>query len=229
MATLYHYPLCPFSRAIRLALGECGVTVRLESCLPWAPDATLLSLNPAGRLPVFQLEGRAPLCGSYAISEYLAETLSAARGARTGFAFFPGSAEERAEVRRLVSWFHELFATEVTTPLLEEKVYGALSGQAPPEGARLRAGYRHLRRHLAYLGELADARNWLAGAHLSYADLAAAGHLSCLDYLGDVPWDAFPAAKHWYMRLKSRPTFRPLLTDRIPGHPPAAHYAELDF
>jgi glutathione S-transferase len=29
--------------------------------------------------------------------------------------------------------------------------------------------------------------------------------------------------------MKSRPSFRSLLGDRVPGQPPASHYAELDF
>ena len=83
--------------------------------------------------------------------------------------------------------------------------------------------------HLDYIGWLTERRNWLAGDHLSIADLAAAGHLSGLDYLGDVPWDDHPAAKEWYMRIKSRPSFRPLLTERMPSVTAARHYAELDF
>ncbi len=47
--------------------------------------------------------------------------------------------------------------------------------------------------------------------------------------LGDVPWDDYPRAKEWYVRIKSRPSFRPVLADHIPGLRPPTHYADLDF
>ena len=38
-----------------------------------------------------------------------------------------------------------------------------------------------------------------------------------------------PATEEWYVRMKSRPSFRSLLADRVPGQPPVTQYAELDF
>ncbi|MEO7026264.1 MAG: glutathione S-transferase family protein, partial [Caulobacteraceae bacterium] len=93
----------------------------------------------------------------------------------------------------------------------------------------MRQGREALREHLDNLERLAQARDWLAGRRLSLADFAAAAHISVLDYFGDVPWRDYPAVKTWYMRLKSRPAFRALLTDRWPGLAPAAHYDDLDF
>jgi glutathione S-transferase len=64
---------------------------------------------------------------------------------------------------------------------------------------------------------------------MSLADVAAAAHLSCIDYIGDVPWEAYELAKNWYARIKSRPSFRSILADHIAGMPPPKHYADLDF
>ena len=50
---------------------------------------------------------------------------------------------------------------------------------------------------------------------LAFALFAAAAHLSVIDYFGDVPWNDFPGVKTWYMKLKSRPAFRPILADRV--------------
>ena len=61
------------------------------------------------------------------------------------------------------------------------------------------------------------------------ADLIAAAHLSVMDYFGEMPWASFPALKAWYAPIKSRPSFRPLLSDRFPGVAPPVHYADLDF
>ena len=93
----------------------------------------------------------------------------------------------------------------------------------------LRAAKSNIRYHLAYIGWLIRTRDWLAGDNLTYADLAAAAHLSAADYLGDVPWDEDETAKNWYARIKSRPSFRALLDEALPGLPPSPSYANLDF
>ena len=102
-------------------------------------------------------------------------------------------------------------------------------GGGPPSTDVLRAAKANVRYHLAYIGWLARTRNFLAGDQLTYADLAAAAHLSALDYLGDVPWNEDDAAKAWYVRIKSRPSFRPLLSEWMAGVPASAHYVDLDF
>jgi glutathione S-transferase len=227
MATLLHYPLCAFSRSIRLALAECGVEVDLSEERPWEWRAEFLSLNPAGSLPVLVTDTDGPIAGAYAISEYLGETAGADG---SGFHLFPGDAPARAEVRRLVDWFHRKFHDEVTSYLVEEKVFRRFGPKsASPDMEAMRAGHDNLRYHLTYIGHLAEKRSWLAGDALSFADLVAAAHLSALDYLGEVPWEDHEPAKHWYALLKSRPSFRPLLADRVAGFIPSGTYADLDF
>lgn len=231
MHTLIHYPLCAFSRSIRLALAECGIEVRLEEERPWEWRPEFLEINPSGALPVLCGDDDLILVGAYAISEYLAEIGADATGDARAFAFFPGSAAERAEVRRLVDWFHRKLDAEVTSYLIGEKVVRRFARDAggAPDMAQVRAGQTNLRYHLTYIGHLMQERNWLAGEALSFADLAAAAHLSCLDYLGDVPWEHDEAAKAWYARIKSRPSFRTLLSDRVPGMSPPDYYADPDF
>lgn len=229
MQKLIHHPLCPFSRSIRIALAECAVIVELHEERPHAWRRQFLEINPAGTLPVLLLQSGRALCGAYAISEYLAE-LPPEAGAAPRTALFPGNVEEKAEVRRVVDWFHRKCHDEVSQYLLDEKVFGVysrLTGITDP--GLFRAGRENLRYHLSYLSFLAGERRWLAGAHLSFADFAAAGHISALDYLGEMPWEDFPAAAEWYARIKSRPSFRSLLADRVPGLPPAPAYVNLDF
>jgi len=169
-----------------------------------------------------------PIAGAYAISEYLGDTMDERDGG--SFRPFPGDAASRAEARRLVDWFHRKFHDEVTAYLVEEKVLRRFGpNSASPDMEAMRAGRENLRYHLAYIGHLAETRSWLAGDALSFADLAAAAHLSALDYLGEVPWEGHEAAKNWYALLKSRPSFRPLLQDRVAGFTPSATYADLDF
>jgi glutathione S-transferase len=137
--------------------------------------------------------------------------------------------QERVEVRRLAAWFDGKFAAEVTQNLLGEKYMRAQARRGNADPASIRTGYTALRYHLDYLGWLAENREWLAGPNLSLADFAAAAHLSCLDYIGDVDWRLSRTAKDWYARIKSRPGFRTLLSDRVPGITPPEHYVDLDF
>ena len=228
MATLLHYPLCAFSRSIRLALVECGIEAELTEEKPWEWRPAFLEINPAGLLPVLVTDEDGPICGAYAISEYLDETPGDARA--RGFRLFPGEAIARAEVRRLVDWFDHKFYEEVTSYLVEEKVFRRFGpNRSPPDMEAMRAGHENLRYHLAYVSHLAETRSWLAGDTMSFADLAAAAHLSALDYLGEVPWEDYEPAKNWYALLKSRPSFRPLLADRVAGFIPSGSYADLDF
>jgi glutathione S-transferase len=233
MHKLTHYKLCPRSRSIRLALGELGFEVELIDEDPWALRPGFLAKNPAGELPVLEMQNGLTLAGAYSISEFIAEDfgVNSSAGSSRATALFPGNAEERSEVRRLVDWFNGKLDREVARELLFEKVYQRMrpTGTSPPDAEVLRAARANLKYHLSYVSYLADTRRWLAGDVMSFADLAAAGQISTVDYLGEVPWQDFAPAKAWYQKLKSRPSFRALLADKAPGTPPPAAYADLDF
>ncbi len=230
MVMLYHHPFCPHSRFVRLALGEYGALVQLVEERTWERRNDFLLLNPAGATPVLLEETGPPVPGAGAIAEYLDET----RGlSLSDLRLLPEDPAERVEVRRLCSWFNEKFFAEVSEPLVTERIYRRHmpreAGGGPPDTSALRAARNNVRYHMAYIGWLATNRDWLAGPRMTYADLAAAAHLSVVDYLGDVPWDENEAAKAWYSRVKSRPCFRPLLADAEPGVPASHTYADLDF
>lgn len=231
MPTLTHFRLCPHSRSIRLLLGELGLPFTAAEERPWEYRTELMAMNPAGELPVLTMPGGPVLCGSYAISEYIADEIGLRPADGRAAPLFPGTREDRAEVRRLVDWFHGKLNREVTREILEEKVYRGYRSQGTevPDAQILRAVRANLRYHMSYIAYLAHERRWLAGDDMSFADLAAAAHLSTLDYLGEMPWDEFEAVRVWYSRIKSRPAFRPLLTDRISGIAAPMHYADLDF
>ncbi|MCC3246629.1 glutathione S-transferase family protein [Methylocystis sp. WRRC1] len=227
MPTLYHHPLCPHSRFVRLVLAEYGVNAELieERAADRRPE--FLALDPAGRTPVFIDDDGSVVPGVGVIAEYLDEVYGPARGVQR---LLPQEKGPRIETRRLVDWFNVKFFDEVTGWLVKEKVYKRFSPQGgAPDMDVLRVARANIRHHMRYIGYLTSTRNWLAGDRLTYADFAAAAHISCADYLGDAPWDEDEAAKHWYQRIKSRPAFRPLLADRAPGMTPSPLYAELDF
>jgi len=215
---------------VRLVLAEYGEAPTLIEEEPWERNEQLLALDPSGSLPIMIDEGGAVISGAATIAEYLIET----RTPRVGeSALMPAGPLERAETRRLVFWFNAKMNAEVTQFLMTEKVFKRVipisQGGGAPDSAAIRAARANIRTHMRYIGYLADRRNWLGGKDLTLADLAAAAEISCVDYLGEVPWDEDQRAKAWYARIKSRPAFRPLLADSVRGAPPAKHYADLDF
>lgn len=226
---LIHHRLCPHSRFVRVALSEYGLAAELVEEPVWERREAFLTLNPAGTTPVL-IDRELRVCGATVVAEYLDESYGADQGERR---LMPLDIPARAEVRRLVGWFEEKFANEVTGYLVQEKVFKrhlpVADGGGPPDSGAIRAARSNIRYHLDYVGWLLRERNWLAGKRMSFADIAAAAHLSVADYLGDVPWHENEAAKNWYARMKSRPSFRPLLGDSLPGMTPSPSYANLDF
>jgi glutathione S-transferase len=222
---LHHFPLDPASRQVRLALGEKRLAFTEIVERYWEQRPSFLALNPSGLTPVL-VEGRGGrsvvICEGRAILEHLNE-------AEPEPDLIGRDPAERAETRRLLQWFDRKFDFEVNGLLLHEKMEKRLLGLGAPELAALRAGREALRSHLSYIDRLLSDRDWLNGRRLSCADFAAAAHLSVIDYFGDVPWRDFASVRTWYMKLKSRPCFRPILADRWPGLAPAPHYDDLDF
>jgi glutathione S-transferase len=223
--TLHHFPLDPASRQVRLALGEKRLPFVEIQVRYWEASPEFAALNPSGLTPVLvetRNQRNLVVCETRAILEHIEET----EPEPPLLGRDPG---ERAEARRLLQWFDRKFDNEVNGFLLHEKMEKRLLRMGAPDLAALRQGREALRMHLGYIDGLLQTRDWLAGRRMSLADFAAAAHLSVIDYFGDVPWKDFTTAKTWYMKLKSRPAFRPILADRWPGLAPAAHYDDLDF
>lgn len=221
MAKLFHVPLSPFCRKVRLSLGEKKIEVELVEEKYWEQDPDFMKRNPAGKVPVLRLDG-IMMAESGPICEYIEET-------RPEPHLLPNQPEARLEVRRLVGWFDDKFHAEVTSKLLYERVNKKVMKQGYPDSTNVKAGARAIKYHLDYMAWLLDHRRWLAGDVMTLADFAAAAHLSCLDYTSDVDWNRHEVVKDWYAKIKSRPAFRSILADQIPGQSPPAHYADLDF
>ncbi|MFA6116330.1 MAG: glutathione S-transferase family protein [Sphingomonas sp.] len=223
MWQLYQFPLCPFSRKVRLLLGEKGVGYDLVLENPWDRRDEFLDMNPAGQVPVMVDPKRnILLMDSMAICEYLEETVDKA-------AMINGTAVNRAEIRRLVAWFDSQFFQDVTAPLLGERMMKRIVTKESPDAKVLREAMKAAERHLDYTDYLLDHHNWMAGATMSLADLAAAAQISVADYLGGVDWKGHEQTARWYRGFKSRPSFRPLLSERMTGISPPKEYDDVDF
>ena len=222
MRKLFHFELCPYSRKVRILLAEKGLDFELVSEKFWERRQDFSYINPAMQVPVLMESDNNVIADSYAISEYLEEQYDQKN-------FLGNSVEERANVRRLISWFDHKFFNEVTAYILNEKVIKYFTRAGEPHSEALRASRLNLIPHLQYISFLTQDHKWLAGDRLTNADIAAAAQISVLDYLGAIPWDGFPKAKEWYSFIKSRPSFREILKDKINGFRPPNHYTNLDF
>ena len=224
MKRLWHWPIDPLARTVRLVMGEKRCSVDSVMALPWSPPQDLQDLAPGARAPAFldtTSEEKVTAIGTHAICEHLEESIPSPR-------LIPFIASEKAEARRLWQWSEAAFA-EVNGTLLTERVNQWVRRSKTTNSAALRTGMHALKGHMTFLDALSGQRAYLAGRSLTIADLSVAAHLSAYDYFGDVPWDLTPDLKDWYSRIKSRPSFRTLLADRIDGTRPPKHYADLDF
>lgn len=221
MNRLYHVALSPFCRKVRLTLAEKKIEVELIEERYWEHGPDFLRRNPAGKVPVIRLDGRT-MSESQAICEYIEETVPTPP-------LMPRDPQSRYEVRRVCAWFDDKFNCDVTSKVMGERVWKKVMKQGYPDSKNVKSGLAAIKFHLDYMGWLLDQRRWLAGDVMTLADFTAAAHLSCLDYISDVDWDRSANVKDWYAKIKSRPAFRSLLADQMPGLPPAPQYAELDF
>lgn len=223
MVLLIHHPISPFSRKVRLLMGEKRILFVLKEEDPWNLSKEALHLNPAGELPIFVYDGNV-ITGNNAICEFLDEAYK-----QKEIPIINGDVRQRAEIRRLTEWFDTKFYREVYRNIVTEKVFKRFMAGTAPDSKILKSGLNNLNFHMEYIDWLCENRNFLAGDNFSLADIAAAAQLSIIDYLGDVPWEGYKNAKLWYSKIKSRPSFKDILKDNIKGILPSKHYNNLDF
>ena len=222
MNTLYHLPFSANSRLVRVALSEKKIDVKLIVEPIWERRDSFLSLNPEGQVPVLLNKHNIPLSGASVIIEWLDDMSSENSLIGHDINF-------RAEARRIMFWFNNKFSSEVESSIVYEKIMKVFMGKGNPDANILRVGRKNLITHMQYIDWLSKNRDWLAGTSFSIADISASANLSILDYLGEIKWKDFSYAKEWYARVKSRPSFRGVLLDKIPGLLPPKNYSDLDF
>jgi glutathione S-transferase len=222
MLEVYHYPLCPFSRKLRIVLKEKFIGFELFYEPFWERRREFLRMNPAGATPVILKDGKLIIAGNQALFEYIEETY-------TDNNLLGSTPEERLVIRRIVEWFDVKFYNEVTNYILNEKIIKTVAKSGAPNSQAIQAAKRNILYHLDYISFLRGDNRYIAGDKPTLADFTAAAQLSVLDFVGDVPWHHNQNAKDWYALVKSRPSFKPLLLDKIPNFQPPANYANPDF
>ena len=221
MDCLYHLPLSPFCRKVRLLLAEKKLEVVLIEELVWRKRFDFVRLSPSSKVPLLKIDGLF-ISESNAIFEHLEEVYP-------NPPLLPSVMAEKIEARRLLYWFDDTFHRDVTSKLLYQRVYTNLSGSSVVNSSMIKSGLQAMKAHCNYLDMILEKRRWLAGDTMTIADFAGAAHISSLDYIGDIDWSRFEYIKNWYAKIKSRPAFRSLLTDYLPTFLPPEHYPDLDF
>ena len=221
MRYLYHLPLSPFCRKVRLILAEKTLEVNLIEEPVWEKRYDFIRHSPSSKVPLLQIDGLV-ISESNAIFEYLEEVYPDPP-------LLPEIMADKIEARRLSCWFDDTFHKEVTSKLLYQRVYKKLASSDHVDSGIMKSGMVALKTYCDYIDGVLDKRRWLAGNKMTIADFSCAAHISSLDYLGDIDWNRFGSMKNWYAIIKSRPAFRSLLKDYLPAFIPPEHYSDLDF
>jgi len=220
MYTLHHYFLCPASRFIRLVLEEKKIKFNLQIEDYWDPQQSFLLMNPAGYFPILKSENGSPIVGPSVIMEYLEESYE------KNFLF---NKKFNSEIRRLVFWFENIFKQDIIFPILNEKIYKRFNENKNPDSNVLRKSIENLKFHLNYFNIMVGENDWLVGDKISYADIFFAANMSVLDYIDELNFQGFNEIKEVYYKVKSRPSFKKILIDRIVGINPGQNYKNFDY
>lgn len=218
---LYCYTLCPFSRTVRVILNENSVEYTVMNVKLQDDILNFKTENEWLHLPVLVIDNKkkTQISGEAAILFYLYENKIITR--------LP--MEKALEIERIVERFNSFFFADVSWKLLSEKVLFYKESGHYPDSSAIRSATNKIKSYMEELAWFIDRRNWLAGDDFSLADITVASHLSCIDYLGAIDWNNYELVKNWYMRVKCRPSFQPLLFERVPGILPVSTYSALDF
>jgi glutathione S-transferase len=226
MRKLHYYSLCAFSRTALFALSEKKLDFSLKITRFWDKNSGLCELNSFGRLPVLIDLNGTVIAGIYAVLEYLEEKYEENH-------ILSQDTVERAEARRIFQWMNEDFSAEVTSILVFEKgikrFFVSQEKSSAPSSAVLKQVKEACNYYIKQIEWFIERRKWLAGDTFSIADIAVAAHFSIIDYFGNIAWEYYPFARDWYARIKSRPSFKRVLSDKIPGIQPVSYYSNPDF
>ena len=222
MRTLYYNTICPLSRQIKILLSELNIDCVYITEDYWLRNENFIKLNPAGTLPVFIEESGLQISGIYTIIEYLLEKYPSSN-------LMPDEIEEKIEPRRMMHWFNSKFYREVTNYLIEERVIRPIVLNEGPRTNFLKAAKINLKNHLTYFTKLIEKNGYISHDSMTIADLCAASHISVIDYFNEIYWEQYNSIKEWYLIIKSRPSFKPILNETFRGMKPSSQYKSLDF
>lgn len=218
---LYSALFCPFSRYAVLGLKEKNVPFQSRLEQQWRLSDAVQKLTPFGTVPI--LHHGTTVCANYwIISAYLDHAYS-------DVSLLGATVHDTVRIKHVVMWFEKIFYSAIYKTIFYERALKGAHGHGAPSPERLRHAMVDLQKKMVIIDHLCARDAFLVGNTMTWADIAASVHLSCVDYIVTIPWDSVPFAKRWYMKIKSRPTFRSFLQERVSNIEPSKNYPILDF
>jgi glutathione S-transferase len=206
---------------VRFIMNEVEMEYILVEQTFWNCDDKFLRINNMGTVPVLITDDNLILNHHQLIIDYIYSKYEPD--------FFYPQENDTLAIRKVSIWFNEKFYLECTKYFLHEKLVKPLNSGEQPNTNVLSLARYNLGIHLEYLTHLLEYTSYLAGDKFSIADISAAMQISSLDFLGEIQWSKIPRIKDWYSIIKSKPSFRKFLKERIVGIQTPSHYSILDF
>ncbi len=222
MLTLYHFPICPFSRKVRMFLLESQLDHELVKINPWKQQEKLIKISRTGLMPALK-NNSLVVNGGQSICEYISENKEILDN-------LIGSSPETRHLDRSIAEFFDihLFA-DTSNVIINERFVKFITTSSTPNSSLIRAAKLKIKKYFIYIESLLDVNEYLGSNKFSISDISAASHISVLDYFGDIDWNQSIKVKHWYSLIKSRKSFQKILIDTVEGFLPPEHYKEIDF
>ncbi len=191
---LYHNPLSPNTRRVRLAAAVLGIELE-EQVLDFArgehKSPAYLALNPNGAVPTL-VDGDFALSESRAIMQYLASK-------KPESGLLPKDEAARADVTRWQFWDAAHFSPQLGS-IAFERILKGMMGLGDPDEAKIKDALASFRRFAAVLELRLTGHDYLVGDALTLADLTVASSLMYARQ-SDVPVAEFPHVAAWFARI----------------------------
>jgi glutathione S-transferase len=191
---LYHNPLSPNVRRVRLAAAVLGIELeekQLDFSKGEHKSPEYVALNPNGAVPTL-VDGDFVLTESRAIMQYLASK-------KPESGLLPKDEQGRADVTRWQFWDSSHFSPQLGT-LGFEKVFKPMMGLGEPDPAKIQDALTNFRRFAAVLEKRLQGKDYIVGNQLTIADLTLASSLMYAKQ-ADAPLAEFPNLQSWFNRI----------------------------
>ncbi len=198
---LHVFPASPNARMVLIAAAEAGVDA--EICMvdlfkQQQKTPEFLALNPNGLMPALE-DGDYVLWESTAIMQYLASQ-------QPGRPLWPEDPKAQADVSRWLSW--RLAHWGPTCGIFTfQNMVKQLSGGGDPDAAELAKGGEAMAKYGRVLDEHLKGKSFLAGDHLTLADIAIGSWLTYRSE-AEMPIGDFKEILRWHESLESRDAWR---------------------
>ncbi len=219
--TVHYHALCPFSKQFIVLLSELGLKYNIIKEDYWLKNPAFVRLSPWLELPVIIID-ETIVTGIYPCLEYLIDLKKDSH-------LFGNDPQILVCIRQIINWFNQHCYYEVVKNIINEKLIKPDLKKEYTDSNILRASKTALHKHMMQLNAIISTQQYIVSESITYADISAASHFAVLDYFNEINWQNYPKIKDWYCLIKSRPSFRATLYEKVKGINPPKHYLELDF